>query len=53
MVARIERKLGRPYLHGRVAETLMRDQAAIVPTLYNETLGRFETLFERLNATLD
>ncbi len=38
--------------HGKPADVLMRDKAAFVRNLSDDTLGRFEALFKRVNRTL-
>lgn len=38
--------------HGRPADVLLRDREAVLTTLSNDTLERFETLFVRINRTL-
>lgn len=53
IVARIARHegLGR-FDHGRPADVLLREREAILSTLSEETLKRFENLFTRINRTL-
>ena len=38
--------------HGKPATILLRDYTNIIPTLSEDTLARFEALFQRVNATL-
>jgi hypothetical protein len=38
--------------HGRPADVLLRKRDEILPKLSQETLTRFERLFERINSTL-
>lgn len=40
------------YDHGKPATVLLRASTDILPTLSDETLQRFESLFQRINATL-
>jgi hypothetical protein len=40
------------YDHGRPADVLLRERDAVLAALSDETLKRFETLFERINTTL-
>ncbi|MGB7125611.1 MAG: hypothetical protein WBD42_02110, partial [Methylovirgula sp.] len=40
------------YDHGRPADVLLRERDAVLVTLSDKTLKRFETLFERINNTL-
>ena len=49
IVKRIESR-GGEYVHGEVAETLLRDHASQV--FAESTLDRFASLFEAVNATL-
>ncbi|WP_454259689.1 ATP-dependent nuclease [Pseudoxanthomonas mexicana] len=50
IVKRISEKLtDKRYDHYRPAETLLRDQAELLPKLSQETLDRFAVLFERIN----
>lgn len=49
IVKRIEAHLDRKYVHGEVAETLLRDPDVI--KFSDETLNRFTKLFELINAT--
>ena len=52
IVKRISDKLaGKKYDHYKPAETLLRDQAALLSQLSSETLERFATLFDRINAS--
>lgn len=50
IVKRLEQKQG-AFVHGEVAETLLRNHAAI--TFSAATLDRFATLIDALNATID
>ena len=53
IVARIARHEGvSRYDHGRPADVLLRERETILSTLSEDTLKRFENLFERINATL-
>ena len=53
IIARISRATGSPFVeHGRPADTLLRERDKLTPALTETTLGRFEKLFEALNATL-
>lgn len=53
IVARIARHEGLDrFDHGRPADILLRDRDAILRTLSDETLKRFENLFKRINKTL-
>jgi hypothetical protein len=53
IVARIARHEGLPrYDHGRPADVLLREREKILSTLNEDTLKRFENLFQRINATL-
>jgi predicted ATPase len=53
IVARIARHEGLDrFDHGRPADVLLRDRDAILSTLSDETLKRFESLFKRINKTL-
>ena len=49
IVKRLEQKQG-AFVHGRVAETLLRNHAAII--FSDTTLDRFATLIDALNATI-
>ena len=50
IVKRISEKLAdKKYDHYKPAETLLRDQANLLPKLSQETLDRFASLFERIN----
>ncbi|MBI5843715.1 MAG: AAA family ATPase [Deltaproteobacteria bacterium] len=53
IVARIARfeGVGR-FDHGRPADYLLRERISVLPKLSEETLGRFENLFKRINITL-
>lgn len=51
IVKRIQQKAG-PYDHGRPAEILLRKPEPFLKSLSEETLKRFEDLFERINRTL-
>ncbi len=53
IVARIARHEGiERFDHGRSADVLLREREAILSKLSEETLKRFESLFERINNTL-
>jgi hypothetical protein len=53
IVARIARHEGvERYDHGRPADVLLREREAILSTLSEDTLKRFEDLFVRINRTL-
>lgn len=53
IVARIARHEGVDrYDHGRPADVLLREREAILSTLSEDTLKRFEDLFSRVNRTL-
>lgn len=53
IVARIARQEGVDrFDHGRPADVLLREREAVLSTLSNNTLKRFENLFERINRTL-
>ncbi|HNQ22306.1 MAG TPA: AAA family ATPase [Phycisphaerae bacterium] len=53
LVSRIARHQGlQRFDHGRPAEILLRHRDELLPRLHDDTLRRFETLFERINATL-
>jgi hypothetical protein len=49
IVKRIEEHRGAIYDHYKPAETLLRSQAHLLPTLSEDTLTRFGQLFERIN----
>lgn len=52
IVKRISEKLAdKKYDHYKPAETLLRDQANLLPKLSQETLDRFASLFERINSS--
>ena len=54
IVNRCARLLGvERYDHGKPATVLLRSHPDILPQLSEETLKRFELLFERINATLE
>jgi len=53
LVARIARLEGvERFDHGRPADVLLRERDAVLSTLSDETLKRFEKLFNRINNTL-
>ncbi|MCC6909251.1 MAG: AAA family ATPase [Phycisphaerales bacterium] len=53
IVGRIARLEGKErFDHGRPADVLLREREAILSTLSEDTLKRFEHLFERINETL-
>lgn len=53
IVARIARLEGvERFDHGRPADVLLREREAVLSTLGDETLKRFEELFKRINNTL-
>jgi predicted ATP-dependent endonuclease of OLD family len=53
IVARIARHEGlERFDHGRPADVLLREREAVLSKLSEETLKRFENLFERINNTL-
>jgi len=53
IVARIARMEGvERFDHGRPADVLLREREAVLSKLSDETLKRFERLFERINNTL-
>lgn len=53
IVARIARHEGvNRYDHGRPADVLLRERESFLSTLSEDTLKRFESLFERINKTL-
>lgn len=53
MVARIARHEGVDrFDHGRPADVLLRDREVVLTTLSDDTLKRFEDLFERINKIL-
>lgn len=53
IVSRIARYLKvERFNHGRPADVFLRERDKILPTLSEATLTRFETLFEKINATL-
>jgi hypothetical protein len=53
IVERIARHEGvERYDHGRPADVLLREREAILSTLSEDTLKRFEDLFARINKTL-
>jgi predicted ATP-dependent endonuclease of OLD family len=53
IVARIARHEGVDrYNHGRPADVLLRERDSVLPKLSEDTLGRFEALFQRINKTL-
>ena len=53
IVARIARVEGvERFDHGRPADVLLREREAVLSTLSEETLSRFQALFERINSTL-
>ena len=53
IVARIARLEGvERFDHGRPADVLLREREAVLSTLSDDTLKRFEDLFERINNTL-
>lgn len=51
IVKRIEQKLGDKFDHYKPAETLLRDQATLLPQMSEATLKRFAALFGRINAS--
>ncbi len=52
IVKRISAKLPeRTYDHYKPAETLLREQATLLPNLSQPTLDRFAALFEKINAS--
>lgn len=54
IVARIARHEGvTRFDHGRPADVMLRERDAILSTLSEETLRRFEDLFKRINKTLE
>lgn len=54
VVARIARLEGvERFDHGRPADVLLRERETVLSRLSEETLKRFEKLFERINKTLD
>lgn len=53
IVARIARRQGVDrFDHGLPADVFLRDRETVLASLSEQTLGRFETLFERINKTL-
>ena len=51
---RLARHMGeKRFDHGRPADVLLRHRDEILPQLSEETLGRFEALFELINATIE
>lgn len=53
IVSRIARHLGVDrFDHGRPADVLLRDRDSILGNLSEDTLKRFEALFQRINSTL-
>lgn len=50
VVKRIERKQGKEFVHGKVAETLLRKRSEF--SLTDTTLDRFSNLFNIINSTL-
>jgi len=53
IVARIAHHEGvERFHHGRPADVLLREREVILSTLSEDTLKRFENLFERINKTL-
>jgi predicted ATP-dependent endonuclease of OLD family len=53
ILSRIARQLGVDHFdHGRPADALLRHRDELLPSLSEDTLTRFEKLFERINATL-
>ncbi len=53
LVCRVARHQGvERFDHGRPADVLLRHRDELLPKLGDDTLKRFETLFERINATL-
>jgi energy-coupling factor transporter ATP-binding protein EcfA2 len=53
IVRRLARKAGvKRFDHGRPADAFLRNRDTLLPALSEETLDRFERLFEMLNATL-
>lgn len=53
IVARITRHLGTDrYDHGKPADVLLRERDKILPGLSQDTLRRFENLFDRINKTI-
>lgn len=53
ILSRIARHLGVDHFdHGRPADALLRHYDELLPSLSEDTLTRFEKLFERINATL-
>jgi hypothetical protein len=53
IVSRIARHEGdERFDHGRPADVLLRNREDVLSKLSNETLKRFQTLFERINSTL-
>lgn len=54
IVSQLERHLGiEDFDHGRPADELLRHRDELLPQLSDETLERFESLFEAVNETLD
>lgn len=52
IINRITRYLGRPFDHGKPADTLLRCRHEILPQLKTYTLDNFEKLFRRINIML-
>lgn len=53
IVTRIARHIGvERFDHGKPADVLLRNRDSILPKLSEETLSRFENLFEKVNSTL-
>ena len=53
IVARIARHSGvARFDHGRPADVLLRDRETVLSKLSEDTLKRFENLFDRINKTL-
>ena len=54
IVARVAHKEGIDrFDHGRPADVMLRDRDKVLATLSEQTLKRFERLFEHINKTLD
>lgn len=52
IVQRIERKEGRQFDHGRVAAQFLMDQVSVIPTLSDDTIGRFEAILTAIAEAL-
>ena len=52
IVARIERKIGAKYDHGKPADFMLRNRDEFLKNISEETLTNFAKIFEAINKTL-